>query len=331
MKTRMLSVFLLLLSSLSLHAVADVLYAVDGAGGTPSTLYELDAATGAVIQTIGPTGLSAVTGIAFHPDTGVLYGVMSGLFHGTETDLVTIDINTGVSTVIGSHGSQIPDIGFDSNGTLYGWVEAPTRDSLITLNLTTGAATLVGSSAAGNKIGLAFDSSDNLYMKNSVMLHTLDANTGSSTGSVSVRGSQHHNALAFDSADTLYSLYRDKGGSGATLLTIDPVSGAITAVGSNSISTMSAIAFQGIQAPAGPQGPPGPQGETGPQGEGLMSGSLLLLPDDVPAPEGYTVLGSYRQDFKKSKKSKKHKKPRKSGKPKKSSKNHITIITYQRD
>ena len=59
-------------------ASAQSLYASAAAGAT-GRLYRLNPATGAVIQDIGPlndvTGLNyPITGLAFHPTTGTLYG-----------------------------------------------------------------------------------------------------------------------------------------------------------------------------------------------------------------------------------------------------------------
>jgi hypothetical protein len=57
---------------------------------------------------------------------------------------------------------------------------------------------------------------------------------------------------------------------------------------------------QGVQGPAGPMGPQGPagpqgaQGLQGPQGAGLVPGSLLMLPEGVTPPSGYTLLGSHQ-------------------------------------
>jgi hypothetical protein len=120
------------------------LYAVDGAGtggggggGGPSTLYLLDAQTGAVIQEIGPTGFYEVSGISFDPVTGVLYGVANG-----SDELITIDIVTGAGTAIGlvGAGGKVPDLGFAPSGILYGWTEG--FDDLITIDITTGSGTV---------------------------------------------------------------------------------------------------------------------------------------------------------------------------------------------
>ena len=60
------------------RADASTLYAASSAGG-PGELYILNPATGAMIQDVGPLNdlLNVnypITGLAFHPLTGVLYG-----------------------------------------------------------------------------------------------------------------------------------------------------------------------------------------------------------------------------------------------------------------
>ncbi len=234
-------------------AVAQVeagLFAVDGAGGNVAILYELDPTTGGVLSTIGATGFSHVTGIAFHPTTGILYGVVSN-----SGQLITINTTTGAGTLVGTTGEQIPDIDFNSAGTLYGWSErdaAFTRsDDLVTLDLTTGASTLVGLSNFGTSgTGLAFDSSDSLYVKRSNTLHSVDATTGLSTGSIGITGTgvgSLDNILAFDNSNVMYSA--DRTGGGATLYTVDPTTGVATLVGSNSIDNLSALAFSPAATP----------------------------------------------------------------------------------
>lgn len=59
----------------------------------------------------------------------------------------------------------------------------------------------------------------------------------------------------------------------------------------------------GPQGPAGPQGPQGPAGQAGPQGlqglqgEGLVSGSLMLLPEGVVPPAGYQLIGTQQMNL----------------------------------
>src|SRR5947207_5493836 len=68
----------LVVLGMATQANAGILYGATSSGG-PGEFYILDAATGAVIQDVGPLIDSAsvnypITGMAFHPVTGVLYG-----------------------------------------------------------------------------------------------------------------------------------------------------------------------------------------------------------------------------------------------------------------
>jgi len=85
----------------------------------------------------GGTGLR-FTGLAYDQTTNTLYGC-------SITDLYTVSMSTGASTLVGSFGisnSLMIGIAFDSSGNLYG-TELDT-DSLYSINPSTGATTLVG-------------------------------------------------------------------------------------------------------------------------------------------------------------------------------------------
>jgi len=124
---------------------AQVLYAADGADGHLSNLYILNAATGAVSSTVGPIGF-AVTGLAFHPTTGVLYGVtaVENSPPQPQPSLISINPSTGAGTLIGPVGpvgclvppanstKPVTDITFRADGTLFGWSRC--TDDLVTIN-----------------------------------------------------------------------------------------------------------------------------------------------------------------------------------------------------
>jgi len=219
------------------------LLAVDGATGNASTLYELDPNDGSIIQVIGPIGFAHVVSIEFHPITGVLYGIVNDRLEFNNGELITIDLNTGIGTVVaGQTGTKTPDISFDSNGTLYAWSE--NDDNLYTIDLTTGTATKVGESGMSTaRTGLAFDSSDKLFVKSGLNLQELDPATGLPIGGdLGLTGAPNlHNMLAFDENDVLYSAERT--GGGATLYTIDTTTGDLTTIGSNSINKLAGLAF----------------------------------------------------------------------------------------
>jgi hypothetical protein len=215
-----------------------VLYAVDGAGLNDSSLYVLDPATGAA-QLIGPTGFEHINGLAVHPINGTLYGVTSD-----PAQLITIDPATGLGTLVAPiSGDNYSDISFSSTGVLYGW---KTYEELHTIDLATGLPTLVGDcgcSATGT--GIAFDSSDTLYMKEDNDLHLMDSGTGQILASTPLSDSTK-NVLTFGPGGVLYT--GDRGGGQFTLETIDPATGVVTTIGSNGFDRISAIAFRESQA-----------------------------------------------------------------------------------
>jgi hypothetical protein len=143
------------------RADAATLYGATSAG-SPGRLYTLDPATGAMIEDIGPlndgSGLNyPMTGLAFHPLTGVLYGStgMSGGNAATKARLVTIDPATAQVTVVGQYNagpiseagnpSTMTDLTFDAAGNLFG-LGSTGGPQLYSINFTTGQATVIGDS-----------------------------------------------------------------------------------------------------------------------------------------------------------------------------------------
>ena len=102
-----------------------------------SSLYSIDPTTGAATL-IRPVGVSRVSGMAFHPATGVLYAV--GFAGVTTHVLLTIDTATGAGTLVGPTnvftGSlcsrTVSDISFRSDGTLYAYAEPCDQLGVIT-------------------------------------------------------------------------------------------------------------------------------------------------------------------------------------------------------
>lgn len=147
---------LILLLPLTASAQA-ILYATQACGDcspAPTGLYTIDPATGAGTL-VGDTGES-ITGLDFHPDTGVLYGTTTPNSN-TPSSLVIIDPTNGSVTVVGPHGIDraITDLTFAPDGTLYGWME-PGSDSVVIIDVGTGAATVVADPSVGSG-GCAFD------------------------------------------------------------------------------------------------------------------------------------------------------------------------------
>src|SRR5258708_2839960 len=112
-----------LLASSVMRADASTLYG-STAAGNPGELWILDPATGGAIKDVGPLNDSLgnnyeVTGLAFNPLNGVLYGSTAG---HPGTKLLIITPATGLVTVVGSFnagaGNTMADVSFDASGNL---------------------------------------------------------------------------------------------------------------------------------------------------------------------------------------------------------------------
>jgi hypothetical protein len=227
-------------------AAAPPLFAADGAKGTLSNLYLLDPATGATLQTIGPIGYS-VTGLAFQPTTGVLYGTTGGRSPTSPNHLIRIDVNTGAGTVVGPHGVMGPaaDITFSADGQLYGWF--PRESQLGTIDSASGAATIVGNvDSDGGTSGLAFSAAGVLYrsrvLNPSYTLETINPVLGTTNSSIPFNPMIAFNSLAFDSNDVLYGTTSTDTSDPSRLATINPATGAVSVLGFT-VNNLDALAF----------------------------------------------------------------------------------------
>lgn len=234
-------------------SISQTLYVATGAGGASGKLYVVNPlnATATLVGNIvsGESELS-VTGLAFHPQTGVLYGV-TGNESGPTRRLVTINPATAQATLVGTLNvagatTGSTDISFDVNGKLYTW---RTRGGpLGTVNLTTAAITPIGSSTNGSGgNGLAFTPDGSLYVAGpaSGPLLKVDPITGAATTVATLSGAPLSfdtiNAMASDAAGQLYAVSSD---FPANLIRINPATGAISTVGVLPMDDVDAIAFR---------------------------------------------------------------------------------------
>jgi hypothetical protein len=243
-------------------ADAATLYAAQGGGGggTPSALFILDPATGAVLSTVGPIGF-AVTGLAVHPITGDLYGSVARNSVASPGNLIIIDKTTGAGTLIGPFNvddHSMADITFGSDGTLYGWAE-PTIDALHTIDLGTGQATRVGTFEFPQNTfgsGLAFGLGGLIYTGRGGLgpISRVDPATGVAVTIATLNWpiAGFINALAFGPGG-LYATAVVPFPNDLTsyLLRIEPFSGAVTGVG-RTIDAADAIAFDPPSFPPAP-------------------------------------------------------------------------------
>jgi hypothetical protein len=249
---------------LASRAHASTMYASTAAGAA-GELYILNQATGAVIQDVGPlndvTGQNySVTGLAFHPTTGVLYGSTGNSGPaGTQARLLTINPATALVTVVGSFNAgptnsmgvpaTMGDISFDAAGNLYG-VATIGGPNLYSINSATAQATLAGPNGASTSTsggGLAISAGGVFYgTPTSSRFGTYNSGTGVYTNIANPNkpaGTGAYTALAFDGA-TLYGLNTGPGSPPPThIVTIDPATGAVTDIGA-ALNSLDAIAFR---------------------------------------------------------------------------------------
>ncbi|HSE56515.1 MAG TPA: peptidoglycan-binding protein, partial [Candidatus Paceibacterota bacterium] len=240
-----------------------ILYGIDGSGQNPDPphLYILNTTTGQKQTDVGAVGFY-VTGMAFHPDTNVLYGSTGNTGSNTKS-LITINKDTGAGTLLGalkdgSNGTHtLADIEFRSNGTLYGW--STNGNDLYTVDLTSCNGTsdtncLVtkvgefGSSAFGN--GLVFDTNDNLYLfrQGDDNFNTLDPDTGLSIEQTNFSNPSGNGytipAATINGDGVIYAPRLNYGSSPSDLITIAMDTGTITSLGDTAdMLYMDALAF----------------------------------------------------------------------------------------
>lgn len=247
-------------ASIVAGAQAESLYAASAAGGA-GRLCILNASNGAVIQDIGAlndaTGANyGITGLAFNPITGVLYGSSANADPGTRAKLVTINPLTAAVTLVGNfnagptNASGVPatmaDIAFDSQGNLFG-IGSIGGPQLYSINTATGQATVIGSTGLTSTTGggLAISAGGTFFgTPTASRFGTYNSGTGTYTNITNpvkpVGGA--YAALAFNAAGTLYGLNLGSGSPPPTHLVTMDSAGNVTDLGA-SLNSLDAIAF----------------------------------------------------------------------------------------
>ncbi len=157
-----------------------------------SQLVELDPATGALLQTIGPVGYR-VNGLEYDHVTAKLFATTSSGDANFPDGLIEIDLATGAGTPIGAGaGMLVNNPTVNSAGDLYAWTE--NSDDLVRLDKTTGVATVVGDSLLDSwEHGLAFAPDGRLFFVNGDgEIFTIDPATGVGTTFAPGAARAHH-------------------------------------------------------------------------------------------------------------------------------------------
>ncbi len=256
-------------SLLATRVEASDLYASTASGGAAGELYIIDSATGGVVQDVGPLNDTnslnyGMTGLAFDPVSGVLYGSTSSGSSdpATHSLLVTIDPASGLVTVKGPYnlagdaaGSSMADIAFDpTTDVLYG-IGTVGGAQLYSIDTATGQATLVGNSgfAFTNGGGVAVSDTGTVFGSPlPTNFGTYDKVTGeySDITNPDKPTGRGYGGLAFDGS-VLYGLNVATPPAAPHLVTIDSVTGAVTDIASTVIA-LDAIAFRPATTPGVP-------------------------------------------------------------------------------
>jgi len=206
------------LSGLAYDTATNVLYGstLSPAGGFPpptgpraSNLITLDRNTGALLTsapvTAGGVQLS-LSDIAFQPGTNTLFGITNpdGAGGVAPGNLYTINLTTGVATLVGNTGLFFDTIAFAPNGTLY---------------------------LSGEQLGMmgpdaTTDQLDTINPSNAMILST-------------VKTSDFFGALAVRSDGTIFGGNGDQ----HTLFTVNPTTGAETVVGDTGTNFVGGLVF----------------------------------------------------------------------------------------
>lgn len=232
--------------------MAATLYAAKAGSATTSDLYTVDPVT-AALTSVGAIGF-AVTGMAFDPTDGTLYGVTSNNSSAHPNSIITIDPVTGAGTFVAALSiHNVPDISFRSDGQMFGWTEVNTQ--AVSIDKATGVVTLLGSTFTFGSFGdgNSFDSGDTWYacilggpwvpfagsFPDWSWLTTIDPSTGAVSGVAKMTGGPFPSdnaaisAASFDFTDdsVLWAVVNDFGIYEIHLVTIDKATGALTDIG----------------------------------------------------------------------------------------------------
>jgi hypothetical protein len=229
------------------------LYGGRGGSATTSDLYTIDPVT-AVATSIGPSGF-AITGLAFDPTTGLLYGVTSSNSAANHRSLILIDPNTGAGTLIGplnidGGSSGLSDIAFGADGTLYGYGNSFAQ--LYVIDTSTGQATALPGTGAATGGGISFVGGVLYHVPvgSGQQITTIDTTNGNQTNVVvAAFGTVNIGAAAEDSG----VMYATNGRNpNSTLMIIDIVAGTATTVGiifAGTTAVMDALAWSVVPPP----------------------------------------------------------------------------------
>lgn len=229
-----------------------VLYAASGTFGIQGILYTLDPATGAVLTTVGPLhdaggNFYGISGLKYHPATGIFYGTTGHQSPTNPNYLVIVDPATALVTPIGPLGAILTDIAIDpTTGIVYGLSEFD--ENFYTINTSTGQAVQAGSTGIGfpKQGGLAAYRRGALFGVTNFSFYSFNKTTGVATLIGATGLGNLVKAADFSPSNVMYGL---EGGGGIDnshlrwLVTFNVTTGMGTRVGQITTNDLGALAF----------------------------------------------------------------------------------------
>jgi len=228
-----------------------VLYAASGTFGVQGTLYTLDPATGAVLTTVGPLHDAAgnfygMSGLKYHPVTGIFYGATGHQSPTNPNYLVIVDPATALVTPIGALGAVLTDIAIDPRtGIMYAVSEFD--QNFYTINTATGQAVPTGSTGLGfQKGGGLATGRGALFGIDNFSFYSYNKTTGVATLIGPTGLGNLVQAADFNPSNVLYGL---EGGGGSDnnhlrwLVMFDVATGTGTRVGQITAYNLGSLAF----------------------------------------------------------------------------------------
>jgi hypothetical protein len=188
-----------------------------------------------------------MTGLKYHPITGIFYGATSGQSPTNPSYLAIVDPATALVTPIGPLGAVLTDIAIDpKTGVMYG--VSGFNQKFYTVNTATGAAVQTGSTGLGfqNGGGLAADSSGAVFGVDNFSFYSYNKTNGMATLIGLTSLANFVKAADFSPGNVFYGL---EGGGGIDNLhlrwldTCDVATGACTRVGQINANDLDALAF----------------------------------------------------------------------------------------
>jgi hypothetical protein len=207
---------------------ATPLYAITGDNNTPSTLYELDRNTAAVVRTVGPTGFNYITAMDFHPLTGELYAIAQDASSCCpyEGDLMTLDLDSGAASII-ARTNAFEDIGFHPDGRLFGQARvhnSPNGDAIYEIDIDNGQFSRVLNFHPHGP-GISFDSVGAGIAKDGSSYYAFNPDVPSTLFLGNIGGATPLNTLEFDQDNILLTV------TFSSLVALNVNSGTQTTVG----------------------------------------------------------------------------------------------------